>query len=277
MKTIGIYKITNIKNNKVYIGESFDIERRWKIHIDNLNNNNHHSNKLQNDWNTYGKDNFKFEIIRDVTNDMISFFNMELVLLVYEDIYIKEYDSINNGYNMEKTLKKVYEGNKKLNTKQLNSKPLNSIISMINKIIKNINENNGKYYSQELKKSVGYKKTNNNDKNIFLKKQSKEDFKNKFNLIKEFEGFVPVGKALKEFHVNLIKWYSFLNNNNIIDKNKKTIKKYKHIKSIEKLSSDTNKDKHYILYVDYDGLNILYNVIFSDYNNFIYEKYLPIK
>ena len=28
--SIGIYKIQNLKNNKVYIGQSMDIEKRWK-------------------------------------------------------------------------------------------------------------------------------------------------------------------------------------------------------------------------------------------------------
>ena len=28
----GIYKITNLINNKVYIGQSIDIERRWQEH-----------------------------------------------------------------------------------------------------------------------------------------------------------------------------------------------------------------------------------------------------
>ena len=32
---IGIYKITNKINNKIYIGQSKDIERRWKKHINN--------------------------------------------------------------------------------------------------------------------------------------------------------------------------------------------------------------------------------------------------
>lgn len=30
---IGIYKIVNILNNKIYIGKSSDIEKRWKEHI----------------------------------------------------------------------------------------------------------------------------------------------------------------------------------------------------------------------------------------------------
>ena len=33
----GIYKITNKINNKVYIGESLNILRRWDEHIDDLN------------------------------------------------------------------------------------------------------------------------------------------------------------------------------------------------------------------------------------------------
>ena len=36
---IGIYKIENIINNKVYIGSSNNIERRWKEHKRLLNNN----------------------------------------------------------------------------------------------------------------------------------------------------------------------------------------------------------------------------------------------
>lgn len=56
----GIYKITSKINNKVYIGESLDIRRRWEDHIEDLNKNEHHSYKLQEDWNEYGKDNFEF-------------------------------------------------------------------------------------------------------------------------------------------------------------------------------------------------------------------------
>ena len=36
----GIYKITNKITNKVYIGQSVDIRRRWISHINILNNTN---------------------------------------------------------------------------------------------------------------------------------------------------------------------------------------------------------------------------------------------
>jgi predicted GIY-YIG superfamily endonuclease len=32
LNVAGIYKITNLINNKVYIGQSLDIKRRWKNH-----------------------------------------------------------------------------------------------------------------------------------------------------------------------------------------------------------------------------------------------------
>ena len=47
---IGIYAIRNTKNGKMYIGESIDIEKRWKNHQEDLDNGNHHSYKLQSEW-----------------------------------------------------------------------------------------------------------------------------------------------------------------------------------------------------------------------------------
>lgn len=59
----GIYKITNTANNKFYIGSSFDVQKRKREHYYKLNNNLHHCTYLQNSWNKYGKENFKFEIL----------------------------------------------------------------------------------------------------------------------------------------------------------------------------------------------------------------------
>jgi len=59
----GIYKITNKTNNKIYIGSSKNIFKRWESHISDLLNKNHHSYKLQNDFNKYGINEFTFEIV----------------------------------------------------------------------------------------------------------------------------------------------------------------------------------------------------------------------
>jgi len=59
----GIYKITNLKNNKIYIGSSININRRIVEHKRKLRKNIHHSPKLQNAYNKYGSENFHFESI----------------------------------------------------------------------------------------------------------------------------------------------------------------------------------------------------------------------
>lgn len=44
---IGIYSITNIMTNEVYIGESLDIDKRIQNHLKDLKSGNHHNYKLQ--------------------------------------------------------------------------------------------------------------------------------------------------------------------------------------------------------------------------------------
>ncbi len=59
----GIYKITNLVNNKFYIGSSCNLKNREWQHFNQLKRNKHSSSKLQNSYNKHGKNNFKFEII----------------------------------------------------------------------------------------------------------------------------------------------------------------------------------------------------------------------
>lgn len=84
---IGIYKITNLINNKSYIGQSVDVHRRWKEHC-RLSTNSLIAKKIQ----QYGKENFLFEIIEEC---QISELNKK------EQYWIQYYDSmVPNGYNI---------------------------------------------------------------------------------------------------------------------------------------------------------------------------------
>ena len=58
----GIYIICHVKSGKVYIGQAMDISDRWKEHERELNKGVHHNRHLQNAWNKYGADAFKFQI-----------------------------------------------------------------------------------------------------------------------------------------------------------------------------------------------------------------------
>ena len=89
--SIGIYKITNLLDNKTYVGQSVDIEKRWSTHRAELNNNYHCNTYLQNAWNKYGEDNFDFSIIEECAASQLN----------QREIYwVSQYDSYENGYNL---------------------------------------------------------------------------------------------------------------------------------------------------------------------------------
>ena len=84
----GVYKITNIKNNKCYIGSSINIVRRWGEHKRQLKNNKHANTHLQKSWNKHGENSFLFETIEFVKD--------EKNLINREQYYldeVKKYDS----------------------------------------------------------------------------------------------------------------------------------------------------------------------------------------
>ena len=92
----GIYKIINIINNKIYIGQSVDIKRRWNDHKSELRRNSHHNIYLQQSWNKYGEENFKFEVIefnKSFTTDDLN------ELEIYYIDKLKTCDN-NFGYNL---------------------------------------------------------------------------------------------------------------------------------------------------------------------------------
>lgn len=93
--SIGIYKITNIINGKVYIGKSLNIEKRFKQHKTDLNHNRNHNNHFQNAWNKYGENSFIFEIIHECNEQYID--DLEIY-------YIYHYDSYNSNYGYNYTL-----------------------------------------------------------------------------------------------------------------------------------------------------------------------------
>lgn len=64
----GIYIIYNKINKKCYVGQTKNLYKRCKEHINSLNNNYHFNKYLQRSWNKYGSDNFDvygIEIVDD--------------------------------------------------------------------------------------------------------------------------------------------------------------------------------------------------------------------
>lgn len=67
---IGIYKIeSNNDLSKFYIGSSVNITKRWGEHLSALNSNRHFNYKLQDYYNKYPNENFKFSILEECSID----------------------------------------------------------------------------------------------------------------------------------------------------------------------------------------------------------------
>lgn len=107
---IGIYKIVTKHNNKVYIGSSQDVEKRFYCHISRLKRNKHHSPYLQAVYNKYGILNLEFSIIEVLDN-----VNFKIEREQYWIDYYKSYDK-KHGYNVSRVAicnttgeKKIYQ------------------------------------------------------------------------------------------------------------------------------------------------------------------------
>lgn len=85
---IGIYKIENLINGKVYIGQSIHIERRWQEHCQ-PSSRSLVGKAIQ----KYGKEHFTFQILEECAEEQLD---------EIEERYISEYNSVvPNGYNIE--------------------------------------------------------------------------------------------------------------------------------------------------------------------------------
>lgn len=83
-----IYKISNVIDNRIYIGSTISIHRRWNEHKRKLLNGEHENIHLQRFVDKYGFDILTFEIIEEVENDII---------LIREQYYL---DNNDNKFNI---------------------------------------------------------------------------------------------------------------------------------------------------------------------------------
>lgn len=164
----GIYKIINTINNKVYIGKSINIKRRFSQHLSALKIKSKDENRhLINAYHKYGKENFKIEII-----EAINFNSNELVFKERELYWIDYFDSTNRGkgYNLRRdssTSMFTHEETRKIQSE--NSKGEN-------------NPNYGKKWTQEMRDNMaelvaeGYKNGTRNHSEE-RRKETSEFFK----------------------------------------------------------------------------------------------------
>lgn len=93
MNTFIVYRITNIRNGRIYIGSTSQFEIRKSEHFGQLRNNKHVNWKLQYDFKIYGHDAFVMEIIKD------GFESRQLMLLCEYEMILK---LPKGSYNIDK-------------------------------------------------------------------------------------------------------------------------------------------------------------------------------
>ena len=90
----GIYKFENLINHKCYIGQSSNLEERYKKHYNNINDESHQE-VLYKAFRKYGWQNFSYEILASFEDYSLERLN------ILEQQYILQYNSLlPNGYNM---------------------------------------------------------------------------------------------------------------------------------------------------------------------------------
>ena len=87
----GIYYIQNTKNGKLYVGQSKRLNERRNRHFYQLRHNKHWNSHLQNSFNKYGEENFRYGVIQ---------YCNESELDELEIAYMKLFNVKKHGFNI---------------------------------------------------------------------------------------------------------------------------------------------------------------------------------
>lgn len=93
MISSGIYAIINRISGKAYIGSTIRFKRRWNEHRDALQHNGHGNLYLQNAWNKYGENKFKF-MVCEYVEDHEQLVVREQYWLDFHRMYVDMYNTI---------------------------------------------------------------------------------------------------------------------------------------------------------------------------------------
>jgi len=97
---MGVFRITNLANGKIFIGSSIDLIAIWHAQKLQLNAGIHPNEQLQSDWKQFGPENFKYDILEEITQEDEPAGGFEREIKAMEDLVNEELQPYNEkGYN----------------------------------------------------------------------------------------------------------------------------------------------------------------------------------
>jgi hypothetical protein len=107
-KPAGVFQVKNMANGKVLLGSSLNLEGPLNSHRFMLTIGRHRNVALQQDWDSFGGENFVFEILEVVKVKDDPNFNLEDELMLLEQIWIEKTQPFGEGgYNTEPKIRQA--------------------------------------------------------------------------------------------------------------------------------------------------------------------------
>lgn len=108
---IGIYTLTCLINNKIYVGYTVNFDKRKEEHFRKLTENKHKNIHLQSSFNKYGREKFVFEVLEECEKDFLA--SQEHYWATLLNVHNKDF-----GYNIRPT----HPYGKTINTPEIRNK-----------------------------------------------------------------------------------------------------------------------------------------------------------
>lgn len=107
-KPAGVFQIKNIANGKVLLGSSLNLEGPLNSHRFMLKIGSHTNKALQQDWDTFGPDQFAFEILEIVNVQDDPNFDLKDELTLLEQIWLERLQPFGErGYNINSHIRQA--------------------------------------------------------------------------------------------------------------------------------------------------------------------------
>jgi group I intron endonuclease len=190
----GVYQIKNIVNGKCYIGQSIRMCKREVSHLWHLRRDNEDNKHLQNSYNKYGEDSFRFTVL---------LYCEPFELTRYESLLDSHYKNLSLSYNAracidsntgirfsEETKRKISEANRGKQKSEEHKRKLSEANKGKPKsegFYRKMNEDRrgtkhplyGKHHSSETKRKMSESKKGN--KSVWYGKKHSEDTRKKMS------------------------------------------------------------------------------------------------